>query len=87
MQFLTFHDYLLRNYTLYRLESAYEIRSDVEEALKRLQPHASRHGDGSVHIEFNGWSKMAIVLQVTYFLYMTFPVNHCFLFDSSPKSF
>jgi intron-binding protein aquarius len=26
LQFLTIHDYLLRNFKLYRLESAYEIR-------------------------------------------------------------
>jgi intron-binding protein aquarius len=26
LQFLTAHDYLLRNFTLFRLESAYEIR-------------------------------------------------------------
>ena len=26
LQFLTFHDYLLRSFKLYRLESAYEVR-------------------------------------------------------------
>jgi intron-binding protein aquarius len=29
LQFLTFHDYLLRSFNLFRLESAYEIRQDM----------------------------------------------------------
>jgi len=35
LQFLTLYDYLLRSFQLYRLESAYEIRVDIVEALKR----------------------------------------------------
>jgi intron-binding protein aquarius len=38
LQFLTMHDYLLRNFELYRLESAYEIRSDVVKAATKLRP-------------------------------------------------
>lgn len=38
LQFLTFHDYLLRNYDLYRLESAYQIRMDIEDAVRRMDP-------------------------------------------------
>ena len=30
LQYLTFHDYLLRNFNLFRLESTYEIRQDVQ---------------------------------------------------------
>ena len=29
LQFLTFHDYLLRNFTLFKLESTYEIRDSI----------------------------------------------------------
>lgn len=31
-------DYLLRNFNLFRLESTYEIRQDVEDAVVRLDP-------------------------------------------------
>jgi intron-binding protein aquarius len=34
LQFLTFWDYLLRNFNLFRLEAAYEIREDVGDVLK-----------------------------------------------------
>ena len=34
LQFLTFWDYLLRNFNLFRLEAAYEIREDVGDMLK-----------------------------------------------------
>ena len=30
LQFLTLHDYLLRNFKLFQLESTYEIRGDIE---------------------------------------------------------
>jgi len=29
LQFLTFHDYLLRNFNLFKLESTYEIRDSI----------------------------------------------------------
>ena len=37
LQYLTFHDYLLRNFNLFRLESTYEIRQDVEDVALRLR--------------------------------------------------
>ncbi len=40
LQYLTLRDYLLRNFTLYRLESSCAIRDDVEDAIKRLGPPA-----------------------------------------------
>jgi len=43
LQFLTFGDYLLRTFKLLRLESAYEIRSDLVDAIKRMRP-VPRHG-------------------------------------------
>ncbi len=35
LQFLTFHDYLLRNFNLFRLESTYEIREDLALVVER----------------------------------------------------
>lgn len=50
LQFLTFHDYLLRSFNLFRLESAYEIREDLVDAIKRAAPRLttdySRGGHG-----------------------------------------
>lgn len=39
LQFLTFHDYLLRNFNLFRLEATYEIREDIGDVLKRVGPY------------------------------------------------
>ncbi|KAA6418260.1 MAG: embryo defective protein [Trebouxia sp. A1-2] len=33
LQFLTFHDYLLRNFNLFRLEATYEIREDISDVI------------------------------------------------------
>ena len=38
LQFLTMHDYLLRNFNLFRLEATYEIREDLADVMKRMQP-------------------------------------------------
>lgn len=63
LQFLTFHDYLLRNYDLYRLESCYEIRLDIEDAIRRVAP---RKETGTGQLRFTGWSRMALPIQVGY---------------------
>lgn len=55
LQFLTLHDYLLRNFNLFRLESTYEIREDVHDVLKRM---GARYGDDGDTV-FSGWAKMA----------------------------
>ncbi|ORX52031.1 P-loop containing nucleoside triphosphate hydrolase protein [Hesseltinella vesiculosa] len=57
LQFLTLHDYLLRNYNLFRLESYYEIRQDVEDAVKRLGPRLTYP---ERTIEWSGWARMAL---------------------------
>ena len=44
LQFLTFHDYLLRAFQLFRLEAAYEIRQDVGDAVSRLAPRSDPFG-------------------------------------------
>ncbi|KAF2323780.1 hypothetical protein GH714_036895 [Hevea brasiliensis] len=36
LQFLTLHDYLLRNFNLFQLESTYDIREDIQEAVPHL---------------------------------------------------
>jgi len=56
LQFLTIHDYLLRNFNLFRLESNFEIRSDLEDAIKRMAPRFSV--DGST--DFQGWARMGV---------------------------
>jgi intron-binding protein aquarius len=76
IQFLSYGDYLLRCFKLLRMESAYEIRSDIEDAIKRMKP-SIRHGysDGSYlenEVEilnkrrnmtaFHGWSRMGLEL-------------------------
>lgn len=59
LQFLTLHDYLLRNFNLFRLESTYEIRQDIEDAVFRLAPW--RAEDDTV--VFGGWARMAHPIQ------------------------
>jgi len=58
LQFLTLHDYLLRNFKLFQLESTYEIRQDIEDVVSRLKPW--RAEDGSVVMQ--GWARMALSL-------------------------
>ncbi|XP_035218738.1 RNA helicase aquarius-like [Stegodyphus dumicola] len=55
LQFLTLHDYLFRNFNLFRLESTYEIRQDIEDAIRRLRPWQTEVGD----VMFGGWARMA----------------------------
>lgn len=55
LQFLTLHDYLLRNFDLFRLESTYEIRQDIEDIVSRLRPWEAENGN----ILFKGWARMA----------------------------
>jgi intron-binding protein aquarius len=56
LQFLTIHDYLLRNFILFRLESAFEIREDLIDAIKRMSPKAGAKGTTL----FGGWARMAL---------------------------
>ena len=50
LQFLTIHDYLLRNFNLFRLESAYEIREDLHDAISRVAPRLEPGGDVSAQL-------------------------------------
>lgn len=56
LQFLTLHDYLMRNFHLFRLESTYEIRQDIEDAVSRLKPWKTEDGG----IMFGGWARMGL---------------------------
>lgn len=59
LQFLTPHDYLLRNFHLFRLEATYEIREDIQDVLARVG--AALDYDGKV--QFKGWARMALAIQ------------------------
>eukprot|EP00803_Ostreobium_quekettii_P001943 evm.model.scf_2381.2 EVM.evm.TU.scf_2381.2 scf_2381:10191-21993(-) len=56
LQFLSFQDYLLRNFNLFRLEAAYEIQEDVLDVLERVGAHLDPDGN----VRFKGWARMAI---------------------------
>ncbi len=58
LQFLSMHDYLLRNYTLFKLESAYEIRQDICDAVRRVAPRQIHNGP----VSFGGWARFAVPL-------------------------
>jgi intron-binding protein aquarius len=56
LQYLSVGDFLWRSLVLYRCESFYGIRRDIEDVIKRLQPDARRSGETG----FKGFSKMAL---------------------------
>ena len=56
LQFLTVHDYLLRNFELFRLESAFEIREDLIDSIRRMGPRSGLKGQTL----FGGWARMAL---------------------------
>lgn len=56
LQYLSVGDFLWRSLVLYRCESFYAIRQDIEAALTRLKPESRRSGD----ITFAGFSRMAL---------------------------
>ncbi|KAJ2354635.1 hypothetical protein GGF43_003148, partial [Coemansia sp. RSA 2618] len=58
LQFLSVHDYLCRSFELLRIESASEVRADVQDAVDRMQPQATYEDSEQVH--FEGWTRMAL---------------------------
>jgi intron-binding protein aquarius len=54
LQFLTLHDYLLRNFVLFQLESTYEIKEDIEDVVSRMKPWINPEGETN----FAGWARM-----------------------------
>ncbi|KAJ3152646.1 hypothetical protein HDU89_001339 [Geranomyces variabilis] len=64
LQFLTIHDYLLRNFTLFRLESTYEIRQDIEDVVRRLAPRCNMDlRGGRPQTKFEGWARMGALIE------------------------
>ena len=57
LQYLSVGDFLWRAFILYRCESFFEVKKDLEEVLKRLRP---RPADAGVGARFDGFSRMAI---------------------------
>lgn len=57
LQYLSVGDFLWRAFILYRCESFFEVRKDMEEVVKRLQPRIAESGAGT---RFDGFSRMAI---------------------------
>ena len=55
LQYLTMGDFLWRSFILYRAESFYGIRKDIEDVIKRVQPR----GKG-IDTKFGGFSRMSI---------------------------
>ena len=56
LQYLSVGDFLWRTLVLYRCESFYGIRKDIEIAVRRLKPKSGQSGDTI----FGGFSKMAM---------------------------
>lgn len=56
LQYLSVGDFLWRALVLYRCESFYGVRKDIETALRRLRPESKRTEDTN----FGGFSKMAM---------------------------
>ncbi len=73
LQYLTLRDYMLRNFTLYRLESSCAIRDDVEDALKRLGSPDWPNNDtvidsgegGGLMPKFSGWARYAVPVKIS----------------------
>jgi intron-binding protein aquarius len=59
LQYLTIPDFLYRAFLLSRYESLYQVRSDIEDALRRMKPQIQYPSGDTA---FTGWSKMSIVV-------------------------
>ncbi|OJJ46372.1 hypothetical protein ASPZODRAFT_132454 [Penicilliopsis zonata CBS 506.65] len=57
LQYLSLGDFLWRSFLLYRSESFFQVRKDMEAIVKKMQPRVSREGKG---VSFEGFSRMAI---------------------------
>lgn len=72
LQYLSVGDFLWRALILYRRESFYGIRKDIDAALRRLQPETRRSGD----TQFTGFSKMAMPISKPTYVETLFPRPH-----------
>lgn len=56
LQFLSFYDYLYRNFILYQRECSYQIKKDIEDVIQRITPRLS---DDRKKTLFLGWARMS----------------------------
>ncbi|KAJ2850421.1 hypothetical protein IWW36_001911 [Coemansia brasiliensis] len=61
LQYLSEQDFLKRSFELLQLETAAELRAEIQEAVRRMQPHEA---DGHNEVIFEGWTRMALPLSV-----------------------
>ncbi|KAL7673149.1 hypothetical protein ACOME3_008020 [Neoechinorhynchus agilis] len=54
------HDYLYRNFVLFKHDSNYAIREDLEDVISRMNPVSCQRSGRCL---FNGWSRMALPIQ------------------------
>lgn len=54
LEYLNLTDYLWRNISLFKLESSWAVREDIEADVLRMQPSFDVNG-----VKFDGWAKMA----------------------------
>ncbi len=57
LQYLNLGDFLWRSFLLYRSEAFFEIRKDIESAVRRMRP---RPGTDRSSVRYDGFSKMAV---------------------------
>ena len=57
LQYLSVGDFLWRAFVMYRCESFFEVKKDIEDVLKQLQPSPAESGASA---RFEGFSRMAI---------------------------
>jgi intron-binding protein aquarius len=57
LQYLNLGDFLWRSFLLYRSEAFFEIRKDIESAVRRMRP---RPGPERSSVRYDGFSKMAV---------------------------
>merc|ERR1719242_1050459 len=61
LQFLSIYDYLLRNFTLFRLETAHSIRDDIAKCIWKIRPRLRRNPNTRLRdTVFSGYSRMAV---------------------------
>jgi intron-binding protein aquarius len=59
LQFLSFKDYLIRNFTLFRASSTYDLKMDIEDVIDRMKP---RKNTSTKTTQFMGWHKLGLPL-------------------------
>lgn len=85
VQFLTMHDYLLRNLNLFRLESTYDIRTDMEDVIPRMKAFQNASGE----TQFAGYVPRAVLpaVQCPLMVYSTFMCAKVFYFATVDLTF